>query len=278
MTGDRHRSPRPPAIRLPAGGPPSFTGYIRDITEQKRADEVRRMGEFRWRRLVEQSPLSTQVFAADGSVRQVNRAWERLWGVTLADLPGYNILEDPQLIERGIMPPIRRAFAGEAVSVEPITSDNVTAVYGRSAESRIADPDDRRVFSWLMCESYDDKGNARKELAFATAANPNDPEALLFRASAYRYLDAIDLARDGERGVGILDDDNGRSHVADVASVRQLAGIAIDRARHGCLLGKADGDHPAFQPDKAAGFQKRGHVGQRSRDFFLHRLPVQRSR
>ena len=107
-------------IRLPAKGPPSFTGYIRDITEQKRADEVRRMGEFRWRRLVEQSPLSTQVFAADGSVRQVNRAWERLWGVTLADLPGYNILQDQQLIDRGIMPPIRRAFAGEAVSIEPI--------------------------------------------------------------------------------------------------------------------------------------------------------------
>ncbi|HEU4834831.1 MAG TPA: SpvB/TcaC N-terminal domain-containing protein, partial [Pyrinomonadaceae bacterium] len=42
-----------------------------------------------------------------------------------------------------------------------ISRDNVTTCYGRTAESRIADPDDaKRVFSWLICESYDDKGNA----------------------------------------------------------------------------------------------------------------------
>ena len=39
--------------------------------------------------------------------------------------------------------------------------DNITTWYGRSAESRIADPaDPGRIFSWLMCESYDGKGNA----------------------------------------------------------------------------------------------------------------------
>ena len=42
-----------------------------------------------------------------------------------------------------------------------ITRDNVTTLYGRTDESRIADPaDPSRVFSWLMCESYDDRGNA----------------------------------------------------------------------------------------------------------------------
>lgn len=107
-------------IRLPAEGPPAFTGYIRDITDQKRANEARRMSAFRWQRLVEQSPLSTQVFAPDGSVRQVNRAWERLWGVTLADLPSYNILQDQQLVEQGIMPLILRAFEGESVTADPI--------------------------------------------------------------------------------------------------------------------------------------------------------------
>ena len=107
-------------IRLPAGGPPAFTGYIRDITDRKRADEARRMSEFRWQRMVEQSPLSMQIFAPDGTVRQVNRAWERLWGVTRAELPGYNILQDQQLVELGIMPAIRRAFSGEAATAEPI--------------------------------------------------------------------------------------------------------------------------------------------------------------
>jgi hypothetical protein len=42
-----------------------------------------------------------------------------------------------------------------------ISKDNVTTLYGKTDESRIADPaDPSRVFSWLICESYDDKGNA----------------------------------------------------------------------------------------------------------------------
>jgi Salmonella virulence plasmid 65kDa B protein len=43
-----------------------------------------------------------------------------------------------------------------------ISRDNITTLYGRTEESRIADPADplRRVFSWLICESCDDRGNA----------------------------------------------------------------------------------------------------------------------
>jgi RHS repeat-associated protein len=42
-----------------------------------------------------------------------------------------------------------------------ISGDNITTWYGKSAGSRIADPaDPGRIFSWLICESYDDKGNA----------------------------------------------------------------------------------------------------------------------
>lgn len=42
-----------------------------------------------------------------------------------------------------------------------ISRDNITTLYGKTLESRIAAPDDpRRVFTWLLCESYDDKGNA----------------------------------------------------------------------------------------------------------------------
>ncbi|MCL6542211.1 MAG: FG-GAP-like repeat-containing protein [Roseiflexus sp.] len=42
-----------------------------------------------------------------------------------------------------------------------ISKDNITTLYGRTANSRIADPDDpTRIFSWLICETRDDKGNA----------------------------------------------------------------------------------------------------------------------
>ncbi|SDW57152.1 RHS repeat-associated core domain-containing protein [Marininema mesophilum] len=41
-----------------------------------------------------------------------------------------------------------------------ITRNNITSIYGKTEKSRIADPGDpKRVFSWFICESYDDKGN-----------------------------------------------------------------------------------------------------------------------
>ena len=42
-----------------------------------------------------------------------------------------------------------------------ISRENVTTVYGRTPESRIADPDDpRRIFEWSVCETVDAVGNA----------------------------------------------------------------------------------------------------------------------
>jgi Salmonella virulence plasmid 65kDa B protein len=45
-----------------------------------------------------------------------------------------------------------------------ISKDNVLTIYGQGAKSRIADPTDpkrrSRIFSWLICETRDDKGNA----------------------------------------------------------------------------------------------------------------------
>ena len=53
-----------------------------------------------------------------------------------------------------------------------ISRDNITTFYGRTKESRIADPDDpTRIFSWLICQSYDDKGNA---IVYEYAAENDD--------------------------------------------------------------------------------------------------------
>lgn len=42
-----------------------------------------------------------------------------------------------------------------------LSRDNVLTLYGKDANSRIADPANRlRIFSWLICETRDDKGNA----------------------------------------------------------------------------------------------------------------------
>ena len=79
-----------------------------------------RPSEGLFRALFEQSPLSVQVLAPTGETVAVNRAWETLWGVTLAELPGYNVLEDPQLAANGVLPLLRRAFAGEPTAIPPV--------------------------------------------------------------------------------------------------------------------------------------------------------------
>lgn len=96
---------------------------LRHATLRKRAEQELRISETRFRALVDQSPLSTQIMAPDGRIIQVNRAWEKLWGITLDQIPEYNLLKDEQLVAKGIMPYIQRAFAGEAVAIPPIIYD-----------------------------------------------------------------------------------------------------------------------------------------------------------
>ncbi len=88
--------------------------------ERRRAQGALEMSEARFRQMFEQSPLGIQIFSPDGRTLRVNRTWEKLWGVTLDQIPGYNVLEDPQLAEKGIMPYIERAFAGEPVVIPPV--------------------------------------------------------------------------------------------------------------------------------------------------------------
>jgi RHS repeat-associated protein len=81
--------------------------------------------------------------------------------------PGYVIDRYRPRIE-GLFARIERwtKVATGEIHWRSITRDNVTTLYGKDNNSRIFDPADpspaqpTRIFSWLICESYDDKGNA----------------------------------------------------------------------------------------------------------------------
>ena len=94
--------------------------FVLDLSENKQAELSLKNSETRFRTLIEQSPLSTQIISPQGQTLQVNRAWEELWGMTLAELGDYNILQDQQLVEKGIMPYIKKAFAGEGVAIPAV--------------------------------------------------------------------------------------------------------------------------------------------------------------
>src|SRR5262249_35736047 len=81
--------------------------------ERRRAEAALRASEQRWRTLFEQCPLSVQILAPDGRTRQVNSAWEKLWGASPDAVRGWNLLEDEQLRKSRTLSRVRRAFAGE---------------------------------------------------------------------------------------------------------------------------------------------------------------------
>ncbi len=76
-----------------------------------------------------------------------------------------------------------------------ISRDNITTIYGKTLESRISDPvDHQRVFTWLICESYDDKGNAIV-YRYAAENDQNIDRSLVNernrKRSANRYLKRV---------------------------------------------------------------------------------------
>jgi PAS domain S-box-containing protein len=109
-----------------------FAKVVRDRTEYRKAAEELRRSEERFRALMEESPLSTQIFAPDGRPLRANRAWQRLWGMRIEDILDYNVLNDAQLEAKGIMPHIRRGFAGEVVAIPPIFYDPNETLPGRT--------------------------------------------------------------------------------------------------------------------------------------------------
>ncbi|MES2924592.1 MAG: PAS domain S-box protein [Verrucomicrobiota bacterium] len=103
---------------LPFQDRPLILNTARNIDASKKIEAELRLSESRWRRVFEQIPMSLQIFAPDGSTRQVNKAFEELFHLTLEELRDFNILHDEQLVVAGVDTNVRNAFEGE-ISVVP---------------------------------------------------------------------------------------------------------------------------------------------------------------
>ncbi|MBT5740358.1 PAS domain S-box protein [Candidatus Woesearchaeota archaeon] len=97
--------------------------YALDVTDRKKSEEVLRESEEKFRLLIEQSPVAVQIMNIDGKIIQVNDAYAKLWGVSRKELSiihkKYNLLKDDQIKKLGLMPKIKKAFAGETVILPP---------------------------------------------------------------------------------------------------------------------------------------------------------------
>ncbi|MGI0486553.1 SpvB/TcaC N-terminal domain-containing protein [Pantanalinema rosaneae CENA516] len=105
------------------------------------------------------------------------------------------------------------------------SKDNILTLYGKDQNSRIFDPaNPRRIFSWLICETRDDKGNAilyhykaedgaGVDLSLAHERNRGDRNAT--QRTANRYLKNI---RYGNR-IPLLDSTGQRPHFLTQAAI-----------------------------------------------------------
>jgi RHS repeat-associated protein len=102
-----------------------------------------------------------------GYQRDPNGFWVRgqdgLLVIHEAEFDGYRVRRYRPRIE-GLFARIERwskVGAPSDVHWRSISKDNILTVYGLDADSRIADPlDASHIFTWMICESRDDKGNA----------------------------------------------------------------------------------------------------------------------
>ena len=89
-----------------------------DTTERKNAEMALKESEENFQSMIEESPAIFGVYDRNGFLIQVNRSWDKLWQVKREYVIGkWNILQSKQVKELGWLPLIKRAYAGEIVSV-----------------------------------------------------------------------------------------------------------------------------------------------------------------
>ena len=81
------------------------------------ADEALRVAGLNLRSLFDQFPFAVQVFGLDGRAIYENEAQAAMWGPREERAARPPILERPELAALGLMPYIRRGFAGETVAL-----------------------------------------------------------------------------------------------------------------------------------------------------------------
>ncbi len=131
----KHLSAAAIIVRNDDGKPSRLIGINLDITDRKEAQGALQESERRFRTVIDQSPVSMEIYSPDGFQVQVNKAWETMWKADpKISIGKFNILTDPQISEFPIYPQIVKAFEGQIQFIAEWYFD--PAISGYSARDR----------------------------------------------------------------------------------------------------------------------------------------------
>lgn len=147
-------------------------------------------------------PEESDIFILSGAedlvtvLAEQDGQWRRVEFDSPASEPGFSVRRYRPRIE-GLFARIER-WTDKQSGIShwrSISKDNITTLYGKRKDARIADPTDpTRVFTWLICESYDDKGNGinysykDEDAANVDPSAPHEHNRLNSRHFPQRYL------------------------------------------------------------------------------------------
>jgi hypothetical protein len=135
-----------------------------------------------------------------------------------------------------------------------ISKDNILTVYGLDANSQIADPrNPKNVFSWLICRSFDDKGNA---IVYDYAGENGDGVDLNLASERHRERSAnryVQRVRYGNRVPLLFDPaepDLRKPHLdpGDVDAAQWMFSVVFDYGEGRYREEEPDGDGRIFTP------------------------------
>ncbi len=165
--------------------------------------------------LVQQAPISIQIFNIDGTCLLVNPAWEKLWQSRFSDLADYNVLHDKQLKNSGRMQAVRRAFAGEQVYID---------AHPYTVQADDADRPERSL--WLRANLFplrDDTGAVTHVVAIHEDITRWKEADDRLKKSEQRYRRLIEVIPDG---VGLCRD--GRWMMVNPAMAQAFGADSVD--------------------------------------------------
>ena len=159
------------ATKLPNG---NIIANCENITERKKAEEALKESEKRFQSLFEQSPTAFEIYDKNGLQIQTNHAWEKMWNVPREYTNGkFNIFESKQIVEMGLLPYVKKAYAGETVivpetpfdaSLEPQTLGEGRKRWLRSIYYPIMNVHGEVINVVVMHEDVTEKKNLEKQL------------------------------------------------------------------------------------------------------------------